>query len=359
MKVLMVARPDLYKVKGGDTIQILETASALSSLGIEGDIFLLRKGAGIDYSKYQLIHFFNIIDPEDILGHVQNSQLPFVISPIYVDYREYDRFHRKDALGLLSKIFARDTVEYFKTLAKYLLKGEQVSTINFFFKGHAGSIKYILKKAAMVLPNSESEYKRLQADYGIFAKYKVVPNGINPLLFKQTTIQERNIVLCVARIEGRKNQLNVIRALNNMPYKVVFIGAESENQRDYVIQCKKEAGSNIEFVNQISQHELLAYYAKAKVHILASWFETTGLSSLEAGAMGCNLVVSNRGDVKDYFGEQAYYCEPGDTESIKSAVDKAWNASKNDVLAIHIFNTFTWHEAAKATFMAYKEVLKL
>ncbi|MCC6372118.1 MAG: glycosyltransferase family 4 protein [Bacteroidia bacterium] len=356
MKVLMLARPDLYKVRGGDTIQINETASGLTRLGVEGDLIINR---GIDYRKYDLIHFFNIIDPEDILGHVKKSKLPYVVSTIYVDYREFDKLHRNDLLGLLSKVLPRDSIEYFKTLAKYLLKNENVSTVDFFLKGHRKSIQYILRNAAMLLPNSHNEYQRLKADYGTQQKYKVVPNAINPFLFKPNNSIERDIVLCVARMEGRKNQLNVIKALSNTNYKVVFIGAASTNQKKYVKACKEAAGPNIQFIDVMSQHDLIAYYNRARVHVLASWFETTGLSNLEAGAMGCNLVIGNRGDVREYFGEHAYYCEPGSPESIKAAVDKAWQAPKNDVIQKQIFNNFTWDAAAKVTLQAYKEVLNL
>jgi glycosyltransferase involved in cell wall biosynthesis len=328
MKVLMLARPDLFLVPGGDTIQIVETAAAIRLMGVEVDINTV---SNVTYQGYDLLHFFNIIDPEDILGHVYKSKLPYVISPIYVDYREYDKLYRTDAIGKLSKVLPRDTIEYFKTLGKYLLKNEKVSTRRFFFKGHKQSIKYLLRNATMLLPNSCSEYTRLKKDYGIEQRHEIVPNAINPELFNEDASCERNIILCVARIEGRKNQLNVIRALNNTNYHVVFIGASSQNQTKYVAQCKLEAATNIEFIDHLPQHDLLKYYSKAKVHVLASWFETTGLSNLEAAAMGCNLVLGDKGDVRDYFGEHAFYCDPGNPESIKAAIDKAWASEKKDV----------------------------
>jgi glycosyltransferase involved in cell wall biosynthesis len=356
MKVLMLARPDLFSVSGGDTVQIVETAAAIRLMGVEVNINTV---ANVNYKEYDLLHFFNIIDPEDILGHVYKSKLPYVISPIYVDYREYDKLYRTDAIGKLSKVLPRDTIEYFKTLGKYLLKNEKVSTRWFFLKGHKQSIKYLLRNAALLLPNSGSEYTRLKKDYGIEQRYEIVPNAINPELFNEYNSCERNIVLCVARIEGRKNQLNVIRALNNTNYHVVFIGASSQNQAKYVAQCKSEAATNIEFIDHLPQHDLLNYYNKAKVHVLASWFETTGLSNLEAAAMGCNLVLGDRGDVRDYFGDNAWYCDPGSSESIKAAIDKAWMSEKKDVIQKQIFNNFTWKAAAEATKKAYLKALRL
>ncbi len=355
IKIVMIARPNLFKVPGGDTVQLKETANALRILGVEVDIYL---EGGINYEKYQLIHFFNVITPEDILGHIYRTKLPYVVSTIYVNYREYDKYHRKDIVGKLSQVLSRNAIEYLKTLGKFLLKGEKVSTTRFFLKGHNRSIKYILKQAKLLLPNSENEFKRLQTDYKLTTPYAVVPNAINVNLFKPLSETTRDIILCVARIEGQKNQLNIIRALKNTEYTIIFIGAYAPNQLSYYEQCKAEATSNMTFIDFIPQSDLLAYYSKAKVHILASWFETTGLSNLEAGMMGCQLVVGDRGDVRDYLGEHAFYCEPGDLSSIKNAVDKAWNAKKNEVLPAKILSTFTWEKAAEATLKAYQTVLK-
>lgn len=357
IRVLMIARPNLYDVPGGDTVQIRETARALDALQVKVDVII---SGVIDYTCYDLIHFFNIIDPEDILGHIYKSRLPYVVSTIYVDYSEYDKKHRAGVIGKLSKVLPGNTIEYLKTLAKYLLKNEQVSTARFFLKGHKNAIRYILKNASMLLPNSENEYKRLERDYGIIQKYSVVPNAINPDLFKYAggaTDFKRDIILCVARIEGRKNQLNVIRALKDTNFKVVFIGSDSPNQADYVAQCHKEATGNMLFIPHVPQSELLQYYRRAKVHILASWFETTGLSNLEAGALGCNLVVGKRGDVAEYFGNFVYYCDPEDINSIKNAVNNAWNKEPSEDLKQHILSNFTWEHAAKITLTAYKNTL--
>lgn len=357
VRVVMIARPNLYSVPGGDTVQINETARALNTLQVEVDVII---SGVIDYTRYDLIHFFNIIDPEDILGHIYKSRLPYVVSTIYVDYSEYDKKHRTGIIGKLSRVLPGNTIEYLKTFAKYLLKNEQVSTFRFFLKGHKKSIRYILKNASMLLPNSENEYRRLEKDYGISQKYSVVPNAINPEIFKHADSAndfKRDIILCVARIEGRKNQLNVIRALRNTNFKVVFIGSDSPNQADYVAQCHQEATENMQFIPHLPQPELLQYYCRAKVHILASWFETTGLSNLEAGVLGCNLVVGERGDVAEYFGNFVYYCDPEDINSIKNAVNNAWNKEPSENLKQHILNNFTWKHAGEITLTAYKNIL--
>jgi hypothetical protein len=88
MKVALIARSSLLSAKGGDTVQVQQTARCLRELGVQADIRLAREK--INYGEYDLLHFFNLVRPADILPHIQSSITPFVVTPILVDYSEYD-----------------------------------------------------------------------------------------------------------------------------------------------------------------------------------------------------------------------------------------------------------------------------
>ena len=357
MKVAFVIRPNVYTIPGGDTVQMTQTAKELEKLGVSVDIYTSNQK--IDYARFDLIHFFNITDCEDLLYHALHAKIPIALSSIYVDYREYDRYHRRGIINLLSRILSYDRIEYLKTFAKFLLKGEKVSTPLYWIKGHNGSIHSILSKTDILLPNSANEYARLKKDFGVNLPFKVIPNGFDPALFRETNdSQPREGILCVGRIEGRKNQLNLIRAVNKTGYNLTLIGQVAPNQKKYYLQCKEEAGPRVKFIDYIPQKELLQFYSRTKVHAMPSWFETTGLSNLEAAAMGCNLVMANRGDVMDYFENYAYYCEPDNIESIRDTIEQAYKAEKNNSLKAHVLSNFTWEIAAAKTLNAYTEMLK-
>ncbi|TAE88080.1 MAG: glycosyltransferase [Bacteroidetes bacterium] len=361
MRILFIARPNLYTDPGGDTIQIDNTAKCLRKLSIEVDIILSNKKK-IDYYHYDLVHFFNVITCEDLLGHALKCKVPYVISTIYVDYREYDKYHRKDLIGLLSKVLTASQIEFLKTLAKFLLKGEKVSTLSYFLKGHRGSIKYLLRNAAYILPNSESEYRRVVNDFGIQCRKQVVTCAIDQSIFSDENVNgyhKEDLVLCVGRIEGRKNQLNLIRSANDNKFTLKLIGNASVNQRSYVNACKAEAGSTVEFIPFLTQAELTTYYKKAKVHVLPSWFETAGLVTMEAAAMGCNIVIADKGDVREYFGDLAYYCDPSSPESIAEAIALALKNPVNSALQKKVLTEFTWERAAEQTYSVYQKVLEM
>ncbi|MDR3696835.1 glycosyltransferase family 4 protein [Mucilaginibacter sp.] len=353
MKTAFITRSTLYTAPGGDTVQVEQTARGLAELGVDTEILLSNQA--ITYGDYDLLHFFNIIRPADILYHSKKANKPFVVSTILVNYSEYDKNHR-EGIGALVRYLPGDGIEYIKTMARWVLGRDHLASLDYAWKGQRKSIMEILAKTSMILPNSESEYRRVQQKYQSRVRYAVVPNAIDPALFKNNpeTKKDSQLVLCVARIEGIKNQLNLISALNNTRFRLLIIGAPAPNQPDYYRQCRETAAENISFIGQLPQEDLVPYYQSAKVHVLPSWFETTGLSSIEAAAMGCNIVITDKGDPREYFENEAFYCDPSNPQSILEAVERASEAPNCEKLQQKILNQYTWKHTAIQTLKAYQ-----
>ncbi|WP_254412305.1 glycosyltransferase family 4 protein [Dyadobacter diqingensis] len=359
MKILMIVRSNCYTTPGGDTVQIDMTAKYLRNLGVLVDIVLAD--AKPVYTDYALIHFFNIIRPDDILPHINHS-VPFVVSTIFVDYSEYERENRKGIAGTIFKILNPGHIEYIKAIARWIMNGDKIKSRYYLLNGHNKSIRRVASQAKVILPNSNSEYKRFAQYINRQSPFKKVVNAIDPSVFDKNVAsneQYRDHVLCVGRIEGRKNQLNLIKALAGTDINLTIIGKPSPNHIGYYNACKELASSvsNIHFIEHIKHEELVKIYKAAKVHILPSWFETTGLSSLEAGVMECNIVVTRKGDTEEYFKDMAFYCQPDDISSIKQSVLSAFNNAVDSRLSEYILDNYTWEMAAKQTFDAYNAVL--
>lgn len=358
MNILMISRATLFSSPGGDTIQIVSTAKYLEKLNVSVDVCLTSER--IDYEKYDLIHFFNIIRPADILLHIKMSNKPYVVSTIFVDYEEYERKARRGLFKILTLLLSSDQQEYLKAIFRSIKNREKIVSSYFLFNGQKRSIKQILKRTSCILPNSDNEKKRLNEKYGIEIPSITIPNAFDTEIFNNNYNPKeayQNSVICVARIEGLKNQLNLIRALNGTGIKLYIIGKPSPNSNSYYNACRNEAGNNVVFQDHVSQKELASIYRSAKVHAMPSWFETTGLSSLEAAYCGCNIVVTKKGDQEEYFKEFGYFCEPDDIESIKKAVLDAFNAPYDKKVKNYIENNYTWQKTAEKTLNAYKKVL--
>jgi len=358
MKVLFLTRSTLYTVFGGDTVQVEGTARYLRRLGVTVDIRLAHER--IDYSGYDLVHVFNLIRPADSLRHVRKSGKPYVLSTIYVDYSESEKTGGKGLPGLAAKLLSPDRLQYLKVVMRMIRNGEKIQSPAYLWLGHRRSVRKLAGEAALLLPNSESEIRRVKEDYGVRNIYMVIPNGIDTEMFETSYEQERDekLIICVARIEARKNQLELIRAVNGTDYKLILIGRAAPNHRHYYETCRKAAGDNVSFAGFVPQEALPQYYGKAKVHVLPSWHETTGLSTLEAAYHGCNVVITGKGDTREYFGNSAWYCDPADAVSIREAIAAAASAPPDAGLREKILTSYNWKAAATRTLSAYKSILK-
>jgi glycosyltransferase involved in cell wall biosynthesis len=358
MKVAFITRSTLFTVPGGDTVQITSLAKHLEALGIGASIQLTHEP--INYAAYDLLHFFNITRPADILYHLHRTPKPYVISPNLVNYSEYETKSRKGFAGTVLPFLKPDTMEYIKTIARWINGSDRLNSHSYLWKGQKKCIRDILNSTSMVLPNSSMENIMIGKLYGVTPDFSIIPNGIDSSIFMgdDTVEKDEHMVLCVARIEGIKNQFKLIKALNNTKFSVFIVGSPAYNHRSYFQLCKKSAAPNICFVDHLTQTELVQYYKKAKVHILPSWFETCGLSTLEAAVMGCTVVVTDKGYTREYFEDYALYCDPASHHSILEAVQKASIQAQDDALRNKILSNYTWQLAASRTAEAYQKTMQ-
>lgn len=367
MKILFLSRKTLFSVPGGDTVQILKTAEALRCKGVFVDISTeLRPGL----QGYDLIHVFNLTRPQEAFLQVKNAKkkgFPVALSTIYINYAEYEQKARGGMAQKIAQKLGESKMEYLKIFSRIFTNGElHGGTVAFLLKGYEKSLREICEMVDVFLPNSGSEIDRLQKAFNlkISKPVCVVPNAIDSKLFNPEEVPlpkdmecYKGCVLCVARIEKRKNQLNLLRAMKGIERSLVLVGAVAPNHKEYLRQIQKEAGPNVTFTGHISPEETRAYYRACQVHALISWMETTGLSSLEAAAMGANLVITDRGDTREYFRDDVFYCEPDNVGSIRAALQTALAAPPPAQLQARVRKEYTWERAALKTLEGYQLAL--
>lgn len=364
MHVAHISRRSVFTDPGGDTYQMQATARELEPMGVACSLH----GAGeqVDLTQYDVVHLYNLTTVADLLPYAEQAKLlgkPMVLSTIFVDYEAYDRQHRPGLSGQVLRRLSADQGYYVKTLAKYAKAG-LLPPRQYVMKGHRWGAKRLLSLAAHLLPNSQSERDRVRAVYGAGPPATMVPNGVDSSLFEVEAdaayAQFKGSALCVGRLEGRKNQLALVKAVRAFPgMKLYLVGAPAENQPAYVEQLRAAAGPNVHLLGHRPRAEVVAMLKQAALHVLPSYFETTGLSSLEAGALGCRLVVSRTGDQEAYFEGMAAFCQPDDSESIVHAMREALAFSDAHVQAqqARIRQQYTWQRAAEVTLGVYKQLL--
>src|SRR5205823_8241026 len=121
-------------------------------------------------------------------------------------YSKYEQNNREGVLKFVNKVFNSDQIEYLKVLARYVKNGDKINSSYYLFNGQKKSIRYIVERSSRLLPNSNSEYRRLAHDYKISAPYTSIPNAIDIKYFNDDVVPDNNFknhILCVGRIEGR------------------------------------------------------------------------------------------------------------------------------------------------------------
>ena len=344
MKVLMQIRSNVFEVPGGDTIQMQKTKEALETLGCEVDLSLELRP---DLSRYDLVHLFNLTRVQETFIQVKNAvaqNKPIVFSTIYWPNIEFEKNANIGIRGILGK--------------KYLMT-----------HAYQKMQRYILGHTKIFLPNAQQEMKQIEKVLGFKAENEsivVVPNAIDVEVAKSALRsdchnydQYKGWLICVGRIDTRKNQLKLIESIAGSDYKLLLIGKQSPGQKNYYKKVMNaiQDNPNIQYIESVENSKLYQIYKVCKVSVLPSWFETPGLVSLEAAAMGCNIVVSNKGTTKDYFKEFAYYCDVMDSASIRKQIDKAYNVAFDPRFRDMIFNEYTWDKAGEATFDGYRMAL--
>lgn len=369
MRVLFQSRSTLFSVPGGDTIQLTKTAEYLRKTGIAVDISTELKPR---LRGYDLVHLFNLMRPQEVFLQARNAKqhgLPVALSTIYGLYTEYEKKARSGVSGLVARNLSPWQVERAKVVARSFSNFEvNYGSLLVALRGYKQLCSRIASLTDVFLPNSLSEMNRVQSDF-IESRQKpfvVVPNAVDTNLFDRASVtisdEVRRFEGCIvsaARIEGRKCQLELVRAVRDLDVDLVLIGKPAPNHLDYYERVKKEASDRVHFLGQVSHDVLPQYYAVAKAHALISWMETPGLSSLEAAAMGCNIVATCKGDTRDYFMNDAFYCDPESVTSIRNALKEALNTPRTTNLQNRIRTEYTWENAAKATLKGYSTALNL
>jgi glycosyltransferase involved in cell wall biosynthesis len=371
----MILRPDADRVFGGDTVVMEKLSAALRGLGIE--VIVQRQDDMPPASAFDLLHIFALAPldhAQRMVSWAKAGGAAIVFSPLYYnDFRDW--FARAivnvprwrtlaQRLGIAaawrlylawqtSRLPVQPT---WRAMRDCLLAADSVATTSrwenewvadhFRLPAYARDqmrlSRFGIDTEAYGRTFGDAELERFRRSYGLSEGY----------------------VLEVARIESKKNQLAVIEALWDDPVDLVFVGAVSPYfEPDYADRCYKAGqrravtGAQTHFLGWLPKADLPLAYAAAGAHILPSWNELPGLSSLEAGACGTRVISTQYSAIKEMIGPDAWTVDPYDQKSIRETTLDALNCPAPIGLRERLLAEFNWCEAAKTNLKLYEQVL--
>jgi glycosyltransferase involved in cell wall biosynthesis len=338
MKIALLDRPDSKSFPGGDTVHIEAIGRYLAQKGI---CIVKVNEVSPDLQSFDLAILFNFQRPQEIYFQAlcaKRNSIPFLIFPIYwnvdkvIPEKDFNVFYVR---RMLKKLFPKSFRNFFRDVQFLIrLRGEKSNDcflapfkVPTYFSRDI-RFRTISDWSRTLIVNSEAEREHLLEEIPEIdsEKIRVILSGLwldeLESVDKLKSVREKCIIYA-GGISPRKNQLGLIRAARLLKCPVKIIGQVSVGSKAYAKQVYREAPDNVEFLGPLSRVEVLKHMGRSCVYCQPGFIETPGLSSLEAGAMGCHLVASDVGPVKEYFGEGVTYIDPRDPESIAQGINIA------------------------------------
>jgi len=206
--------------------------------------------------------------------------------------------------------------------------------------------KKIIKNAKVVTTPSkflENEIKKLVS----CDNFKVIPNGIDPKLFRPMKKEKK--ILIVARLfenKGVQDFLDALKGLDLKGWKVDIVG-----EGPYRAKLEKKMRENnlekvVTFHGWIDNNskEMKELYGHASIFVSASWFESFGLTLLEAISAGCYPLVSDIHGHKQVLDNEKYFFEKGDINKIRLLLK---DLIKMKIQKNKIDKKYSWNDVIK------------
>lgn len=336
MKVKTLSPRPWSFTNGGIETQIRETTRGLQNLGVDASYFHFDSFA----NDFQLLHLFAAdYTFKDIATLAKGHGKKLCVSSVYFSEHPH-----------LLKLFL-NTLDRFALRSYFQMK------------------RHVLESADIILPNCHAELNQVSYLFNIDKrKMRVVPNGVDEgfksvdgsLFYEKYGLKD--FVLCVSRIDSRKNIHKLIQAVLGTDLKLVLIGMLDYTKSNYgrmILDLVKQNPEQIFYLGSMSNESDIfrSAYGACHIHALPSRLETPGLSNLESALAGKKVVSSDLSTVREYLEDYAFYCNPNSVESIRKALLRAYNSPKTLDLQNHVSSNFLWKHVAEQTYTAYSELV--
>ena len=302
MKILIDHQLPFMLAHGGLQIQIERTKQALEDAGVE--VEYLRWWD--DSQRGDIIHFFGRANPSHI-DFAHAKRMKYVMSELFTGQGSRTPAQLR-LQGALEKILRKAVPDAFLSS----------------FRWDA----YQKADALLVGTPWEAEVARL-----LFApppeKIYIVPNGVEDVFFldpSSRAIPRSTELVCTATITPRKRVVELAEAAILAETPLRILGAPYGKNDPYYqrfLVLVEQRPDLIRYSGALKDRaELARAYKEARGFALLSTMETRSLSSEEAAAAGCPLLLSDLPWARSTFGVDASYCPIASAQETGSCLRK-------------------------------------
>lgn len=342
MNLCFLTAPSTFEVQGGLRRQLTKTKQALEDLGHSIEVVSSLKNS---VQSTDLVHVFGANSHvREEVEYAVKSGIPTIVSTVLFSNRSATTLRRAIQFQAITR------------WTGWMVKPDLHDKVQ------------ICRQATHLVPNTNAESNLLMKAFGIDPSIiTVIPNGVDVNRFTQSTPDQAiqllgydSYLLYVGDLQAPRKNVQKLVELYHKHHKnrqwppLVLVGRlESHHPVSKMIQ----ENSSITWVGALDGEDPLldSLYRAAKAFILPSQFETPGIAAMEAALSNCSIAITEAGGTKEVFGEDAYYLNPFDDQSIIQAIDDACSAAPSSVLHDRLL-TLDWSEIGKRTDEIYQNV---
>ena len=191
----------------------------------------------------------------------------------------------------------------------------------------------------------------------IIADSQATKTDINQLL--DIPSNKIHVVYLAASDQFRQSQnqsaIAKIKQKYNLPAEFILTASVNDPRKNAKAVIKASPLPIFSFTGSIPNQDLPALYAAAQVFVFPSLYEGFGLPVLEAMAIGCPVVTSDRGSLEEIAGTAAILVDPDNISSIAAGISQALK-TRDQLIAAGLAQAqkFSWAKTAKETMEVYK-----
>jgi len=215
-----------------------------------------------DFSDFDLVVSVTSAEAKGILTKPGTKHLCYCLTPTRYLWSSYEQYFPSRFLKTLSQ-----------PLVKRLREWDKVAS----------------QRPDVYLAISKTVQKRIKKYYQRDAQVVYPPVGTDKFFPAKTKTSKDHYFLVVSRLVPYKKIDLVVEAFNQLGWPLKIIGTGSE-----MLGLKKMAQKNIEFLEQLTDKDLLSYYQNCRA-LLFPQVEDFGLVSLEAQACGKPVIAFSGG----------------------------------------------------------------
>lgn len=154
------------------------------------------------------------------------------------------------------------------------------------------------------------------------------------------TVKERNSIIFVGSLIERKYPKELLRATASVHskngFRLTYIGTGADKQSLQKEAARLGVSDNVHLLGRIPRDEVVRQMDAHTIFAMISRNEAFGLVYLEAMARGCITIASRDegfdGIIQD--GKNGFLCKAGNTEELKSILEKIKNMPQKDIQKI-------------------------